>query len=724
MLAMAAWHGQPVDPISGEERVRGFVLAGTAVVAFAIAPPARAAQPAGGETPAPGPGQAGRINAYEAAFFAQFAPRTALDIVQHVPGFQLDLGNSDVRGFAGAVGNVVINGARPSSKSESLETLLSRIPASRVQRVEVGSGALYGADYAAKGQVLNLILSAASGFDGEISASANRDYTGHVTPNGEVTALLKRGDSSFNVSAGTQRNDRTEEGTDDLRDAATGNLLEHRRKINTIREHDPFVSGSWALEHGNDDSIHLNARWGPSTFYLEQKNHVTPVGGPERDDQLIEDYKTPVIELGGDISRPLGNGAIKFVGLATRRKKDNFDASYVRNLGGTEVVGGFEQVDKAKLQETIGRVSYSQPQLFGFAFETGLEVAYNKLVDNLDLFLLDDEGGRTRIDLPIDDATVSEIRGEAYVNAGRALSKTVRLDLGLRYEASKLKVRGDATADRTLRFLKPSITLDWRPGKGWHTQASLRRTVAQLDFYDFISSAELSSDRVNGGNADLQPQRTWETRLLAEKPILGDGLIKLQLGYDLVQLLQDRILTEDGFDAPGNLGTGRRAFADFTLDAPLSSLGLSGVRWKTQVTLQRTRVEDPIWHTDRRWTDYWPSFEWLSELRRDKGAFSYGIAVQDRDRFYLFRTDEIYSNWNGGPYGTAFVEYRPDSRTTIRFDADNIFDTDAVAHRVLYRPNRTNPDPKFIEDRERNIHRALKITVKRSFGRGSTGTGK
>jgi outer membrane receptor protein involved in Fe transport len=705
-------------------RVRAFVFAGTALAALALPAATRAAQPAPGDPPQATAAQTGRTNSYDAAFFAPFAPRTALDVVQHVPGFPLDLGDSDVRGFAGAVGNVVINGARPSSKSESLETLLSRIPASRVVRVEVGSGALYGADYAGKSQVLNVVLSAASGFDGEISASANRHFRGNIVPNVEGTALLKRGDSSFNVSAGTGRNDYAEEGTDDLWDAATGELLEHRRKINVIRQHDPFISGSWALEHGNDDAIHLNARWGPSTFYLEQSNHVTPVDGSERDDKLIEDYKTPVIELGGDISKPLGKGAIKFVGLTTRRKKDNFDASYVRNLGGTEVVGGFEQIDKAKLQETIGRVSYSQPELMGFAFESGVEVAYNKLEDNLDLFILDEGGGRERIDLPIDNATVSEIRGEAYVNAGRPLSKTVRLDLGLRYEASKLKVRGDATADRSLKFLKPSITLDWRPGNGWHTQASLRRTVAQLNFYDFISSAELSTDRVNGGNADLEPQRTWEARLLAEKPILGDGLVKVELGYDLVQLLQDRILTDEGFDAPGNIGTGRRIFTNITLDAPLSKLGLSGVRWKTQVTLQRTRVEDPIWHTQRRWTDYWPSFDWFSELRRDKGAFSYGISVSDRDRFYLFRTDEIYSNWNGGPYGTAFVEYRPDSRTTVRFDADNIFDTDATAHRVLYRPNRTNPDPKFTEDRERNIHRSFMVTVKRSFGRGSAGTGK
>src|SRR5690242_6909984 len=90
---------------------------------------------------------------YDAGYFAQYAPRTAYDIVQHVPGFQLDLGSTqtangsvDVRGFAGTAGNVVFNGSRPSTKSETLDTTLQRIPAQRVVRVEVSSGDLYGSD--------------------------------------------------------------------------------------------------------------------------------------------------------------------------------------------------------------------------------------------------------------------------------------------------------------------------------------------------------------------------------------------------------------------------------------------------------------------------------------------------------------------------------------------------------------------------------------------------
>ena len=90
----------------------------------ALAAPAVAQQ---GDAPPAGATQATRTTAYDAAFFAQYAPRTALDIARPVPGFALDLGDIDTRGFAGAAGNVVINGARPSSKAETLETTLARI---------------------------------------------------------------------------------------------------------------------------------------------------------------------------------------------------------------------------------------------------------------------------------------------------------------------------------------------------------------------------------------------------------------------------------------------------------------------------------------------------------------------------------------------------------------------------------------------------------------------
>src|SRR3954466_2149292 len=275
-----------------------FVCRCRSVVSIAVlaacSAPVLAQAPSSGETVQATPKQSGRNTVYDAGFFAQYAPRSALDIVQRIPGFTLDLGVSeaatgvDVRGFAGTAGNVVLNGARPSSKSETLQTLLARIPASRVKKVEVGPGDLYGADYSSKTQVANLFLSADRGIAGNATVSAVRHWFGKIAPTASASILLSRGPSTFSLSGDLGRTDYFEEGFDRVTDFATGELVEFRDKFNHIHPHDPYLSGSWALEHADDKSVHVNARFAPSTFFLVQDNHVTPVGDAERDDNLVE----------------------------------------------------------------------------------------------------------------------------------------------------------------------------------------------------------------------------------------------------------------------------------------------------------------------------------------------------------------------------------------------------------------------------------------------------
>ena len=692
------------------------------VAALALATGAQAQQTSQGERP-PATGPQARTTSYDAAFFAQYAPRSALDIARRVPGFNLDLGNQDIRGFAAAAGNVVITGARPSSKAESLETTLARIPARRVSKVEVGPGDLYGADYASKSQVLNIILSAEGGIDGNVTGSLRRLYTGKLVPDGSASALIRRGASSINLSAGFNNNLNHEEGTDRVTDPATGELFEFRRKHNSYHDFNPYLSGSWSLERAADKAIRVNARWSPGQFDLEQRNRVTVTGQPPRDDSLFQDYDNGVFELGGDVTRPLAGGAIKLVGLATRRKIDNADAYVLRNgllEDGAVQVGGFEQTQKADRGETIGRLTWTRQNLGDFAVEAGAEAVLNTLDNTTELFVVEEDGTRTRIDLPIDSAKVKEKRAEAFVNVGRQFNPALRLDVGMRYEFSHLTVTGDAEADRKLKFWKPSATLDWKPGGGWHGQFSIKRTVAQLNFFDFVTVADLSGDRVNAGNQNLQPQRAWEFRFTGEKPILGDGLVKLDLGYDMISLLQDRVLICDEedpdlcFDAPGNIGSGKHAFARLTLDAPLGGLW-KGLRVKANGTVRRTRVKDPINGQMRNFSDFFPDWEWNVDVRRDAGAFSYGFNIFDRDRFTFFRTDEFDINFNGAPGFNAFVEYRPGPRTSVTLDVQHIF---GKRNRVIFVPNRLNPDFSINEFRERDRHLDFGITIKQSFGGG------
>lgn len=670
--------------------------------------PVAAAAPASAEVTTAADGR----TSYPAAFFTQYAPATALDIVQRVPGFALDTGDSDVRGFGGAAGNLVIDGERPSAKSDSLATILSRIPASRVLMVEVGSGDLFGSEYSGRPRVANLILAQGGGLAGTIEGSIARDYTGSLTPQGSVSALLRRGPSTFTASAGYENQDYLEEGTDTLRTLPSRSITEYRVKENDIRDQEWFATASWAFDGGPNRAANLNSRYERNRFTLRQVNDVFPATGPIRDDRLSQLFTNDQFEIGGDVTRPLLGGGIKLIGLYRTVSSDNRDDVFLRVNG--DVTGGFVQTVANSRDEAVARLVWSRGDVGGWALETGIEGAFNRLDSDVDLFGVTAGGALTPIDLPVDEAVVSEYRGEAFVNAGRALTPQLRLDLGLTYEQSRLTVTGDADAERTLRFLKPKISADWRPGDGWRIQASLTRTVAQLDFNDFVGAAELANDRVDGGNPDLLPQRTWEARLSVERPVLGDGRIQIEAGYNAVSLVQDRIPVEGG-DAPGNLGNGRLMFLRGVVDVPLTAIGIPGGRFTFNGVVRDTSVRDPYTGQNR---DFSGVTRWYAEagFRQDRGSFAYGVNYFAQPQQPVFRGGEIDTFDGDEPFVTAFVEYRATPKTTLTLTAENIFDVAGTRNRLFFLPDRSAPDPSFVEDRERNRHVTFTLSLKHSFG--------
>jgi hypothetical protein len=483
--------------------------------------------------------------------------------------------------------------------------------------------------------------------------------------------------------------------------------------VNTYTDRTAFLSGSWQHNGGDNRTAHLNFRASQNWFDLKQVNDVFPTGGTIRDDRLFEDYSTRSYELGGDVTRPLLGGGLKLIGLATRRHRHFVDSSF--NRVHSIVTGGLIQDLVNQRDETVARLVWNRSNFGGWSVETGLEGVLNQLDSDVNLFTISPAGTQTRIDLPVDQAVVKEYRGEAFVNAGKALSKTLRLDLGLTYEASRLTVSGDAKAERVLKFLKPKASLDYRDKSGWHAQLSVARTIAQLNFEDFISTAELTNDRVNGGNADLVPQRAWEIAATLEQPILGDGLVKIEAGYNRISLVQDRIPTPEGFDAPGNLGNGRMFILKSTIDAPLGKFGIKGGRLTIHSSLIDTSVEDPYTHRQRHFSGY-NLYSADASFRQDLGKWAYGATFYVNSPTFFFRQNEIDRPFSDNPYVQAFVEYRPTPKTTITFSLDNATNGAAFRGRTFFTPDRRNPFPDTFELRQRNKHVIPSIGIKHSFG--------
>ncbi|SEK70366.1 Outer membrane receptor proteins, mostly Fe transport [Sphingomonas palmae] len=668
-----------------------------------------------GAQPAGQPDRVTGRRTYDAAWFATFAPATALQIVQRVPGFTIESIDPSLRGFGGAAGNVVINGQRPSAKSDTLDTILSRIPAGRVVRVEVGPGDLYGAEFTGKPQVLNLVTSASGGLAGTLTGTLRRDYTGRLFPEGSASALLRSGKSTFNLALNVTNQNSTQEGYDRVTSLPDDQLVEYRYRVNRYREPGGSLSGSWEYNDGTNRTAHLNARAAVDHYALDQSNRVDRVGTPRREDALISRSDLNEYEVGGDVTRPLAGGGIKLIGLATRRKRESDDLSLV-DLFASNGPGptGFSQSVNDREAETLARLVWSRSGWNGWNVEAGAEGVINSLRSRVDLFDLAVGGARTRIDLPVDDATVREVRAEAFVNVGRALSPTLRVDGGLTIEASRLTVSGDVDAKRTLSFLKPKLVLDWRFAPGWRAQLSAQRTVNQLQFTDFISVAELGNDRVNGGNAQLVPQRSWELLGTLEHPILGDGLVRLEAGYTHISLVQDRVPTPEGFDAPGNLGDGTVVIARARIEAPLKTLGVKGGRLTLYGSLVPTFVTDPYTLRTRPFTGN-STFYGSAEFRQDRGSWAWGLLAENATSSTQYRRNETDRSFRG-IYTQVFAEWRPTKTSVVTFTLENALAKPAYRDRLFYAPDRTSTTPVSREFRRRDGFIVPALTFKRTFG--------
>ena len=137
---------------------------------------------------------------YTPADFAAARPNTALDMINRLPGFSFDGGDS-VRGFAGAAGNVLIDGARPTIKTDGLGDTLQRIPIDQVERIDVIRGSVPGIDMQGQTVVANVIRKKADTFQQVLGLrSFLFSETGKTIPGWNYQATRRVGDHQFDFS--------------------------------------------------------------------------------------------------------------------------------------------------------------------------------------------------------------------------------------------------------------------------------------------------------------------------------------------------------------------------------------------------------------------------------------------------------------------------------------------------------------------------------------------
>ncbi|MFI4965726.1 MAG: TonB-dependent receptor plug domain-containing protein [Caulobacterales bacterium] len=605
-------------------------------------------------TAAPAPAQPD-VASYPPAFFADGRPNTALDMVNRLPGFALDTGSS-VRGYEGSAGNVLIDGERPAVKSEGIDSILQRMQATHVARIDVIRGGAPGIDMQGKTVIANVITKKGGGARGLFAYADQTNSDGRRTWAVRTEGSGKVGERTW--EAGLFAGKFTDDGLGDgprTTTAADGSplLVGHIhsqgwgwQEIFTGAVETPLAGGK----------LRVNTRIFGQVYNSDELDTIRlPDTHTEHDHQ--DDNKVQT-EFGARYSRSFG-ARTKLELVALRQDHHELFADTFAPPGDPQMF----RLDQTTA-ETILRGVVKFQQTAKLAWEAGAEGAYNTLGSLTDFT---DRG--VAVKLPAANVTVQEKRGEAFVKATWRPLSTVTVEGALREEGSQISSSGDVVLQKSLYFTKPRIALTWAPDDKTQVRLRYEREVGQLDFTAFVASTSLVAGVVTAGNPNLVPQQDWASEIAFERHFWGSGALVLTARHLQITDVVDRAPFGD-FDAPANIGAGSEDNVIVNLTLPLDKLGLKGAQIRGDFTRRWSQVTDPTTGRPRPITALHPT-DWNLHFTQPIGKFIYGVDLFGgwQERYYRLNQIEIDKL---GTYVTPFVEWKPTPDLSWRIELDNV----------------------------------------------------
>lgn len=654
--------------------------------------------------------------------FERFAPRSAFDMVRQIPGFSLDNDNdngNDARGFGQASGNVLINGQRISGKSNSARDALARIPAENVERIEIADGATLDIP-GLSGQVANVVASASEGITGSWRWEARmREVTTPYFDGGEISASGKSGDLEWTLGFESNPGVRGAVGDERLFSGG-GTLLETRNEKFNWTSVRPSVSGSLSWTEASGNRGNLNASYTIFEFELKDRSLRQNVNGGPRENRVFfrseDEWNT---EIGGDYEFGLGPGQLKLIGLY------RYEHSPVKNRLVSIASDGSsasESVFKQTIDETesILRGEYSWTPKPGRDWQIAGETAFNVLESESDLFTATGFAplGPDQITEPA--AKVEEVRGDFAVTHGRSLGENLTMQTSLGIEVSEISQSGAASASQTFTIPKGFISTSYNASEKITLSTRLERKVDQLNFFDFIASADLNNDQDRDANPDLVPEKSWRLELRAERDFgdWGAGSITL-IGEEFEDYVGRIPLRDDAGnitgDAIGNVDSATRFRVEVNGTWLLDPLGLKGVQIETEGFYQDFSLIDPLTNTSRRRSGG-GIYRWELDMRHDipNTDWAWGFNLNQDLEEANFTLDQIDDRRTTRPFLFAFIEHKNIFGMTGFIEVGNLLSGGDETRRSIFSPDRTGTLSEF-EIRERDFGDFLTVGLSGSF---------
>lgn len=648
---------------------------------------------------------------YPASFFTSYQPVSALDMVEQIPGFQISDGDGS-RGFAGAGGNVLINGERPSSKQDSVSSILLRVPASRVSQIKLIRGNTGRFDAGGQAQLVNVIVDN-SRRAWTWSSTVEQDLdSGGPTPSGRLSVVDRAGNTTWGagISASTSFFGNTMK----ERLLIAGVDAENRDEFERRRSRTLRLNANSASAFG-EVTLRLNSEVVFRKSDFLERSRRTPLSDPgppfnlnqESDDTELE------IEFGGDLEwQPAPQWEAKLIGLHNSRIVDDENREILIAAPLPPELRRQSILD-ATQRESIGRFELDWTATPARLLEFDLETALNAL-DNALVLRTGDDGELIPVDVPGANNRVEELRGDLELRDTWQLG-TFSLESALGAELSRISQSGAGTPDREFFFLKPSLTLVHAPHERTLNRIRFRREVAQLNFGDFVSSANFSDDDIDRGNPDLEPQQTWAAEISTERRFGRLGVAKLTAFHHWITDVQDLLPVGDRFEVPGNIGDGRRWGLEAEGTIPLMAIGMKQARIDLEARWEDSSVTDPVTGEDRRFSGQ-RRYALEGELRQDLVdiGWAWGIESDYVDRSVRFELDELDIDDRGVDV-EAFIETTRYFGVKMQLTLQNLLNREFLRDRSVFDGPRGSSPVQFREARDLRRGRSVVLSVSGAF---------
>jgi outer membrane receptor for ferrienterochelin and colicins len=682
-----------------------------AAAALLSAMPA-AAQEASGDAPPAVPTPTNGAQRYVPADFTRFAPRTALDMVEKVPGFLIVTGtNGGERGLGAATENVLIDGERIANKSTDARTALSRITAAEVAYIDIVDGAGLNVP-GLTGQVANVVLVAGAGSDGfKTTLRWQPEWRPRLDDNwlnGEISTTGKIGGTNVTLGLKNEARRQGHWGPEQRFDG-NGDLLFVRDEFGRYNADQPRLSAALARTTANGNKWNFNL--GGQLINLDDRVSgisVQPGAGTVREAfRFTEDEHN--FDIGGDYELGLGKGRLKLITLYRFEHSPFVDSFIVDRDTGERSGERFKQT--ADEGESILRGEYSWRTGGGTDWQVALEGAYNTLDVDAEFARLQPDGSFLPEIFGGEKTRVEEKRGEASLTWGRSLAPNLTAQLNLGAEYSELTSSGPDGLTR--RFVRPKgkLALAWKVGAKTTINYQLQRRVDQLDFFDFASSVDVANGQGNGGNGLLVPPIVNRTELEFVQDMGAWGNASVAFAYAYAQDLVDQIPLSPTTEGRGNLPPAHLYRISSKATLLLDRLGWKGARINSDVTWRRNRVRDPLtgaWRDQSEGQDYIVDLS----LRHDIPAtnLAWGAGYFDERYSPNLRLGAIEHEFTDGPFVTAFVEHKDVAGFTVKLSYRNLAGMKDGFDRTVFVDRRDGP-VAFNEQRLRKFGQFFQLTV-------------